>query len=64
MTRNFAIFLALLAALIVAAPFMERKDGLGWLATIVGILAMLLMLAMWLRRTAENLRDWWHDDLD
>jgi hypothetical protein len=61
-SRNFAIFLIALASLVMATPFADRKDWQGWVASFVLIAALVTMLAMWLRRTVQNVLDWWHDD--
>ena len=61
-SRNFAIFLIAVAALVLAVPFADRKDWQGWVASFVTVAALVTMLAMWLRRTWENISDWWHDD--
>lgn len=62
MTRNFAVFLASLACLVLAAPFADRKDWQGWGASIVVFGALGTMLVLWLRRFIENVVDWWRDD--
>jgi hypothetical protein len=62
-TRNYAIFLVSVAALVLAAPFMDQKGWPGWVGTIVGFAAMGTMLALWLSRAVEQLLDWWRDDM-
>jgi hypothetical protein len=62
-SRNYAIFLVSVAALVVAVPFIDRKNWQGWAASVVGIAAIGTMSAMWLYRTSQNVLDWWRDDL-
>ena len=63
-SRNFAIFLIAVASLVMAMPFAGRNDCQGWVAFFVIVAALMTMLAMWLRRTMQNVLDWWHVDLD
>ena len=62
MTRSFAIFVASLACLVLAAPFADRKDWQGWGASIVVFGALGTMLVLWLRRFLDNVADWWRGD--
>lgn len=63
-SRNFAVFLIALASLVIATPFADRNDSQGWVAFIVMIAAIVTLLTMWFCRTAQNVLDWWRDDLD
>ena len=62
MTRNYAIFIASLACLVMATPFADRKDWPGWVASGVICGALGTMLVLWSRRFVENVLNWWHDD--
>ena len=62
MTRNYAIFLLSVTAVVLTAPFLERNDWQGWVALIVLIAATGTMAGMWLYRAAQNVLDWWRDD--
>lgn len=62
MTRNYAIFLVCVAALVLSAPFLQRADWQGRVAGFVMLAALAWMGGMWLYRTVENVREWWHDN--
>lgn len=61
MTRNYALFVVCVAALVLSAPFLQRNDWQGWVAFCVMLASLAWMGGMWLVRTVENVREWWHD---
>ena len=64
-TRNFALFLASLAAILLALPFADRNDWQGWAATLTMIAAATWIVGVHLWFLARMLRDWWRGyDLD
>jgi hypothetical protein len=61
MTRNYALFVGCIAALVLAVPFVDRNDWQGWVSLFVMLAAMTGMAGMWLYRTADTVLEWWHD---
>ena len=56
-SRNFAIFLISIVSLVLAAPFVNRDDWLGWAAGFVGTVAVVAILGLLLSAIVCNVKE-------
>jgi VIT1/CCC1 family predicted Fe2+/Mn2+ transporter len=63
-SRNYAAFLLLIGIVVLATPFVNRPDWLGWVTTIVVVGATLAILGVYVGDLVRTAQNWWHDDLE
>lgn len=57
-SRNFAMLLISLAAIVLAIPFVDRNDWQGWVAFFVSVSAATWIVGTQLLFAARTVREW------